>query len=160
MTPEQMRIATLRHNRARGSEDIELTAQVMRDLRELGALDWAQDSLMMDEVELQKMLEDVPAPEALAAEDFAESWEPDVTNQNQGELGSSNTPQTVSMTPQALDRLREQERRIAQAKTEEEKQAAQRDADVYRIALTFAGEEAKLVKAVLGARPAERLLEI
>lgn len=44
MTPEQMRIATLRHNRARGSEDITLAAEVLRDLRELGALDWATES--------------------------------------------------------------------------------------------------------------------
>ena len=39
MTYEQARIATLRHNRARGSEDIELTSEVLRDLEKLGALD-------------------------------------------------------------------------------------------------------------------------
>ena len=36
MTLEQMRIATLRHNRARGSEDIELSTELLRDLRGLG----------------------------------------------------------------------------------------------------------------------------
>lgn len=40
MTMEQMRISTLRHNRARGSEDIDLSTKVLQDLRELGALDW------------------------------------------------------------------------------------------------------------------------
>src|SRR5690349_8625748 len=47
MTDPQMRIATLRHNRARGSEDIELTIKVLQDLRTLGALDHAVDSLNM-----------------------------------------------------------------------------------------------------------------
>ena len=39
MSPEQMRIATLSHNRARGQEDVELTAELLRDLEKMGALD-------------------------------------------------------------------------------------------------------------------------
>ena len=38
MSVEQMRIATLRHNKARGSHDIELEAAVLRDLQQLGGL--------------------------------------------------------------------------------------------------------------------------
>jgi len=154
MTPEQMRIATLRHNRARGSEDMELTAQVLRDLRELGALEWAQDSLQLDDVELQRLLEDVQAPEALAGETFSEGWAPDAAHANSGEGKGSN----MSLTPEALARMREQEKKIAEAKTEEEKAAAQRDIDIYRLALVFSGEEAKVVKMTLGDRPAERVL--
>ena len=52
MDPAQMRIATMRHNKARGSHDIELEAQLLRDLRELGALEWAQDALQLDDVEV------------------------------------------------------------------------------------------------------------
>ena len=80
MTYEQARIATLRHNRARGSEDIELTSEVLRDLENLGALDWAQDSLMMDDLELQRMLEDIPAPEAMGDEEFGTAWIPTDSN--------------------------------------------------------------------------------
>ena len=36
MTEEQAKIATLRHNRARGSEDIDLTAELLRDLEKMG----------------------------------------------------------------------------------------------------------------------------
>lgn len=160
MAPEQMRISTLRHNRARGSEDIELTAQVLRDLRELGALDWAQDSLQLDDVELDKLLEDIPVPEALAGDEFSQAWEPDKAG---GEASSGDVQvgaqHAVSMSPQAVEAVRAQEQRIASAKTEEERVAAQRDADVFRLALMFTGEEAKIVRAALGAQPAMRLLE-
>ena len=76
MTDEQRRVSTLRHNRARGSEDIQLTAQVMRDLEKLGALDWAQDTLMLSDVEVNRLLEDVPAPESLKNEEFSTAWTP------------------------------------------------------------------------------------
>lgn len=63
MTREQMMIATLRHNRARGSEDISMAADVLRSLDNLGALDHAADSLLLSNVELEVMLEDIPNAE-------------------------------------------------------------------------------------------------
>jgi len=161
MTPEQMRIATLRHNRARGSEDIELVSDVLRDLRELGALDWAQDSLMLDDVELQKLLEDVSAADDLAAEEFAEAWEPlsgGGVASMAGNIEKGNM--TSGTTAEALDRRRVMETRIAEARTEEEKQAAKKDADLYRVVLTFTGAEGEIVKRILGNRPAEKVLEL
>ena len=106
MTPEQMRIATLRHNRARGSEDIELTAALLRDLRELGALDWAQDSLMLDDTEMNRLLEDMSAPQALADEQFGEAWQPTKATDKDSQTAGA----TVSMTPEAVERVREQEK--------------------------------------------------
>lgn len=155
MTPEQMRIATLRHNRARGDEDLELTAQVLKDLRELGALESAADSLMMDDVELDKLLNDIPAPEGLAGEQFSEAWAPDKT----GATGTMNAAHSVDGTPAALLQAREQEARIAAAKNEEERAAAMRDSNVYRLALMFSGEEATIVKQALGDKPAIKVLE-
>lgn len=155
MTPEQMRISTLRHNRARGSEDIDLTAAVLRDLRRLGALDWAQDSLMMDDVEMQKLLEDVNAPAGLAAEQFTEAWRPGQGGDNQ-EAGSMRSDSTL----EASNAMRAMESRIAAAKTSEDRAAALRDADIFRLTVTFSGEEAKLVKQVLGATPAQTVLEL
>lgn len=158
MTPEQMRIATLRHNRARGSEDIDLTARVLADLRELGALDWAQDSLMLDDVEVSRLLDDLPAPEALAGESFSDAWEPSVGDEaREAEQGGR---RGVDMTPEAADRIREAERRVQEAKTEEERAAARRDTDVYRLSVVFAGEQGRIVQAVLGSTPAARILAI
>jgi len=148
MTPAQMRVATLRHNRARGSEDFDLTAALLRDLESLGALDWAQDALLMDDVEIQALLENVPAPEALAGTEYGEAWEP-------GEREDEGT-----MTQAAVEEMRQAERKAAEARTEEERIAAHRDADIFRLSLIFTGDEARVVKAVLGERPAERVLDL
>lgn len=156
MTPEQMRIATLRHNRARGDEDIELTAMVLKDLRELGALEWAQDSLMLDDVEMEKLLEDIPAPEALAGEQYSEAWVPE---KGVGGTGMVSAGHMVDGTPEALLKAREQEAALEKAKTEEERRAVIRDSNVFRLALMFTGEEATEVKKALGDKPAARVLE-
>jgi len=153
MTPAQMRVATLRHNRARGSEDFDLTAALLRDLETLGALDWAQDALLMDDVEIQALLDNVPAPEALAGAAYGEAWAP-------GEAESRLDGEEGHMTAAAVEELREAERKAAEARTEEERIAAHRDADIFRLSLIFTGDEARVVKSVLGDRPAERVLDL
>lgn len=158
MTAEQMRISTLRHNRARGSEDVELSAQVLRDLRELGALDWAQDSLMLDDVELTRLMDDVGAPEGLAAEEHSPAWEPSTAAQAAMESPDGAGPRTTSNTLAAADALAAQQRAIEAAKTQEDRERAQRESHVYKLVLVFAGEEASVVKAALGDRPADSVL--
>jgi ParB-like chromosome segregation protein Spo0J len=167
MTPEQMRIATLRHNRARGEEDIDLTAKVLADLRELGALDWAADSLMLSDVEIERLLEDIPAPEDLAAPEYAQAWEPNAIHQEEVDHASTevrefqNAPNSVvhtAMSAQAVDAVREHERRIAAARSEEERVMVNRDTNFFRINLLFNGDEAKVVKTALGNQPAETIL--
>ena len=160
MNIEQARIATLRHNRARGTEDLELSAQVLRDLDELGALDWAADSLMMTDAEINKLLEDIPAAEALAGEEFGEAWEPGQRQSEEITLGDGDGDGRISSTLAAAERVEASERAVAAAKTEEEKRAARRDANVFRIYLTFSGEEGEIVKEVLGERPAQTILEL
>lgn len=157
MSPEQMRIATLRHNRARGSEDLDLTAALMRDLRALGALDWAQDSLMLDDAEMQKLLDDIPAPTALAADQYSSAWAP---SEGVAPEVSTAPNATQAMTPAAIEVVRAQERQVEAARTEEEKSALRRDLDVFRLSLVFTGEEAVIVKQVLGEQPAVKLLEM
>ena len=150
MTAAQMRVATLRHNRARGSEDLELTAEVLRDLRELGALDWAQDSLQLSDIEVTRLIEDIDAPESLKAEEFSQAWEPEPVSGKQ----------RMDQTDAAGDRIRQIEQRIDAARTQEEKAMARRESNIFRVVLVFTGEEAEVVKAVLGSRPAEALLRL
>jgi ParB-like chromosome segregation protein Spo0J len=153
----QAKIATLRHNRARGSEDFELSAAVLRDLQDLGAIDWAQDSLMLSDEELNRLIEDVPAPEALASEEFGSAWEP----VKQGvDADTELSDRRSSATPAAVEAQRKAETELAAAKTEEERQAVRRDMGVARFALTLAGEEAKIVKAVIGKAPAQTVLDL
>lgn len=168
MTPEQMRIATLRHNRARGSEDIELTTQVLRDLEQLGALDWAQSSLMMDDDEINRLLEDIPVPEMLADEEYGSAWEPEQTQEWERGIEDTEavkvdrkTGTTVSaLSQRAVQDMRDREKAIKEAKTEEEREAVKKDNAFFRLQLLFSGEEATLVQSVLGSRPAERLVEL
>jgi len=160
MTPEQMRIATLRHNRARGSEDYDLATQVLKDLQELGALDWAQDSLMLDDAEINRLLNDLPAPESLAGEDFSNAWAPgERTEQETEGVTEGGAAIRVSTTAEAADALREEERRLAQAVTEEDRIAARKDLNIYRLSLVFSGDEAGIVKGALGDTPAHTILE-
>jgi ParB-like chromosome segregation protein Spo0J len=159
MTPEQMRIATLRHNRARGSEDITLTAALFHDLESLGALKWAQDSLDLTDAEVNKLLEDIPAPEALSGEDFNEAWVPD-----QGGIQSTETTQIgevrASLTPAAISETRRREEALKKAKTEEEKKTIRQESDITRYSFTFTGAEAKTVDTVLVKEPAKTLLRL
>jgi ParB-like chromosome segregation protein Spo0J len=155
MEGAQARIATLRHNRARGTEDVELSVAVLRDLEQLGALDWAADSLALGDDELQRLLSDVPAPEALADPEWTEAWVPD----RDGSMNAGEGQGTTSdATPSALAANREMEARLREARTAEERAAAQRDRNVYRIVLSYTGEEAELVKTILGETPAVTLL--
>jgi len=152
MTAEQMRVATLRHNRARGEEDIELTAELLRELESIGALDWAQKSLQMDEVEMQRLMTDVSAPEILAEEEYSKPWA-----YMEGTESKDHTDQ-ISVSIEASDRLRVMERKIKKAKTEEEREQARKDHKVYRINLVFTQDEAKYVREVLGNNPAGKIL--
>ena len=167
MTPEQARIATLRHNRARGSEDIQLSADVLRDLEKLGALDWAADSLMLSDAEIEKLLADVPAPDALAADQFTAAWSPQARLDAGGQ--ASVTAQdtnaggiivTTAMSAEALTAQREHEKKLAAARTEEERAMVRQDRIFYRVNLMFSDAEADLVKRTLGDKPAERLLSM
>ena len=152
MGEAQAKIATLRHNRARGTEDIQLATDVLRDLEALGALDWAADSLDLGDEELQRLLADIPAAEGLAAEEFSEAWAPGSPQNTEAADGS---PVRVDSTESGVMADRRREQRIATARNEAERQQARQERDVYRLHLTFGGDEAELVKSALGNRPAE-----
>ena len=153
MTPEQMRVATLRHNRARGEEDVELTAEMLRDLEYMGSLKWAQDALDLDDVEIQRLINDIPAPEALRSESFSKPWLPTSDTSKVKQID------TLSMTIEAADRLREAEAKLKKAKTEEERKQARLDEKIFRLNLIYTDEEATIVRTVLGKEPAYKILE-
>ena len=156
MDAAQARIATLRHNRARGSEVYDLTAAVFRDLEKLNAIDWAADSLKMSGGEIDKLLSEITAPSVLAAEEYSEAWVPD-KNAISGPTGGQTNVMTHA-TAAALEEVRNVEKRMAEAHTDEERQMAAADRSIYRIHLTFGGEEAGVIKEILGPDPAEGLL--
>lgn len=170
MTEEQMRISTLRHNRARGSEDLDLAASVLRDLQKLGALEWAQESLMINDVELQRMMEDVSAVDALAGEDWNTAWEP-ASPDTEGEIAkgvdaievtdaADGITKTTAMSKAAVAVVEKQQEDLKAAKTQEERSLIRQANQPFRLMLLFQGPEADLVKRVLGVQPAEKLIEV
>lgn len=164
MTLEQMRISTLRHNRARGSEDVALSAEVLRDLRELGALEWAQDSLMMDEEEMKILLDDIPVPEGLAADDYSESWVSSKGKESTVSVEAKQVePRRVeASTPKVVEAMRLAEKKAALVENESEKSQIMHEIkkSIYRIAVSYTGDEAVTVKGVLGLQPAVKLVEL
>jgi len=154
----QAKIATLRHNRARGTEDIEMATDVLRDLERLGALEWAADSLDLSDDELNRLLADIPAPEALAGDDFTEAWVP-ATGTDEGGRGEvTGTNIYADSTDAGADAARANRARLAAAKTDQDRQEVLRSKDVFRLSLTFSGDEAAAVRAGLGSRPAVTIL--
>jgi ParB-like chromosome segregation protein Spo0J len=175
MSAEQMRISTLRHNRARGSEDYELSNALLRDLRELGALDWAQDSLMLDDKEIARLLDDSPVPEVLSSYEFGEAWEP-LDKQEQGAptvqanvvLTDSRgqdlaVPVVEAASPEAAERIAAAEALLQQEGTnltKHQRQTITWSREVFKLSMTFSGEEARVVRQVLGDTPAVAVVEL
>ena len=162
MDVTQARIATLRHNRARGSEDISMATAVLRDLEKLGALEWAQDSLQISDDELNRLLADIPAPEALMGQEFGTAWIPQTQPAawNQDVHLSANGQVMAHSTPAAIEQARKQEVALMAARTDEERLAVKRDNRIYRVTLVFSDDEADTVKMILGDMPAPNLLEL
>jgi hypothetical protein len=156
MTPEQMRISTLRHNRARGSEDQELVTQVLRDLQELGALGWAQTALQMSDEDLNVLIQDVSVAESLAADEHTEAWSP-VRN-----LQTDSTKSDVHMHASVSEMNKRLNERLATTISPVERQQIEQErrAATYRISVVFSAGDALDIKATLGSKPIERLLAL
>lgn len=128
------KIATLRHNRARGTEDIQRAADVMRDLNKLGATDWAKDSLILSDVEAGMMLDMIP----------------------KAELNLRTENMTFKETQSTLD----EEAKLRELIKQEERLMAEKDNKKYTIQFTFLADEALIVKTVVGREHAAGVLAI
>jgi ParB-like chromosome segregation protein Spo0J len=142
MTPEQMRISTLRHNRARGSENADLVIELFKELSELGATDVAVDELMLDPVELERLTQ--LDGDELARVDLG---------YDQSALGPDGNGLTdqdkATHVDTRSDERRARERKLAEVKEQEEARMGASDASVYRLQLIYTGEPAALVQRVL-----------
>lgn len=133
MTLAQMKIATLRHNRARGNEDIQRAADVIRELQEMGAVEWAADSLILDNSDLNMLLQ-IPTAEL---------------NLRSDEMDYDATIDTLK-----------QEEALKQIKAEEEQQMAARDSNKLTYQMTYLSEEALIVRTIIGQDHATGILNL
>lgn len=128
------KIATLRHNRARGSEDIQRAADVFRDLDGMGATDWAKDSLILGDIESRMMLEMIPKAEL--------------------------NLRTENMSYDQIQDALEQEKALEKIKKDEEKLMSEKDGKKYTLQFTFLADEALIVKTVVGREHATGVLAL
>lgn len=148
MTAEQRRISTLRHNRARGAEDASMAADVLREIEAAGEMAWAQDSLMLDDLEVKRLLEDVSPSET-----------------DKVDVGPSSGPTATVLDGQTdpASEKRRKETAVAQAKAAEQQTMERRDGEgVYRVLLVFEGEEAACIQRVIRSaeKPAHKVVEL
>lgn len=157
MTDAQMKISTLRHNRARGEEDSQLASAVLRDLAAMGDIGSAQDSLMLDDVEMSKLLNEIQDPETLIGEEYKEQYE--ILKDENGNVLSREKVNLGSWA--ASDAVRAQEEALKKARTDEERVKYQTDVmNIFRFNFSFHGDEAAKINEVIGAAPAQRILKI
>jgi ParB-like chromosome segregation protein Spo0J len=153
MTPEQMRISTLRHNRARGSEDVNLAADVIRELAAAGATDYAMESLSLDELDMKRMLE-VTTSEAA---DVIADVPPEMMGPRGHGLSAQDGQTNIDTT---ADTLRAREQMVVQAKAAEEKAMTTADSRTYSLVMHFTGEESDIIRKVLHPATAQNILKI
>lgn len=177
MSDEQMKVATLRHNRARGSEDISLANDVIRDLQMLGALDWAQGSLMMSDAELNDLFDDLPASEALAGIDYEDAWIPERGHGSDNDLIEGDIEQNIrvvemtdernggieatAMTENAAIATFERKEALSRASSQSERARLSKEIKPpYKVSFSFRDDEADVVRKVLGETPGKKLMAI
>lgn len=146
MTQAQAYVSTLRHNRARGSEDIELSMKILSDLREMGSLEQAIDSLHLDENTLNILLEDRPSPELMANESFSSAWIPTEARPNE-EATRILKDREVHTSKAAMEQQERFETAISNAEGfieagEISKRAA---SEIERVTLTFKPNQKELI---------------
>ena len=169
MSEAQRRVSTIRHNRARGMHDMSLEAQVLRELKDMGALDRAADALLLTEVDVD-MLKSVPSTDELAgvgtsemvaAGEFTEEEQDLIQRGVQIQVRESEGGETVAaMSVQAAEATRRRERLLDRARGLEESSMGKRDDRIYRLSLIFADDEASVVRETVGDQPAESVLAL
>lgn len=138
MTAEQMRIATIRHNKARGSHDIEHEAALLQSLVSAGFGDWVKESLQLSDVEMRHFINDIKVDAPIEAPKGA----------------------SASEVSEIVNRIRAEEEATAKALADQQTSMATNARARYRLSLVFGAAEAKVVKAVLGKERAPKVLEL
>lgn len=148
MSEVEAKIATLRHNRTRGKEDVDLSAEVLKSLRDVGYLVSAQNELLLKDKEIQKLLAgvedeiEVDVPEEVFVPKDIQEKRPAVMPQMPVFTPMSELKPDINLGGKQQDYLDELNRKT------------------YRIAVAFTGDDAVLVRNILGQQPATKLVQL
>lgn len=160
MSADQMRISTLRHNRARGSEDVELTVKILQDLRNLGALEHAMDSLGIEEKEMNLLIDDLPAPEAMGADSFGTAWVP--SNIAPAPITEYKKQGEVHTSAAVITQREDLQERMEGASTFTQMGDVSKSVNVefQLMSITVTGPEAKTIREILGKDPVTKFMHM
>lgn len=153
MTEAQRRIATMRHNRARGQDDTSQVAELFLDLEKLGALDWAQDALRLSDEEVRRLV----AMADTVAEDLSRGHEPN--------LAWEPVERSTYQPPEKAGVQVSYSRPVCEPKSDDngklsDSQAETSPEPMTRRQYVLTLSEAEVVDRVLGEQAAKRLYEL
>ena len=110
--------STVRHNRARGSHDVDLMSNIIRELHEIGRSDaWISQHLGMDRDELLRLKQITGLTALFRDVDFGRAWRP-IDNAPQDALPSQTVAAAVMLSDEELLGLPIEESKKANDDTE------------------------------------------
>ena len=166
MTEAQRRIATMRHNRARGQDDTSAVAELMLDLEKLGALDWAQDALLLSDEEMRRLVDmaDTVAEDLSRGHEFNQAWEP-VERTTYQPPDKPGEPVSYSRSVSDIATHQSDTGNLPAGRAESGEDNSQRDTNpppepMTRRQYVVTLSEAEVIDRVLGEQAANRLYEL
>jgi ParB-like chromosome segregation protein Spo0J len=149
----QAKISTMRHNRARGTHDMGLEADLLRDLVELGGDDIAS-LLMVDTVELGKLLQE-DAHEIVT--NLADLYMPIELSKADKDLLTDTA--VIDDAAEMAEKRRQREELVRKIRmAQEEGTSRAEELNTFVLHLTFGAGEAVIVRDFLGKEPAKTIL--
>lgn len=188
-TEVQRMIATIRHNKARGNENLDLLAGVFSKIKELGGYEWALDSLRMKKGEWEKIIssyQNINYAATIIGQEkdaFNQSWEPSINhlqessikkednneddkkdneeiNENNYRREEKENVYVTSLTDEAYEEYKEIEEKLNNTESPIERQEIRQQIKHYKINLIFNGEEGEIIQYVIGDNPANKILQL
>lgn len=96
---DQRMASTIRHNRARGSHDVDLMSNIVKELHELGRSDaWISKHLGMDKDEILRLKQITGLAALFKDVDFGKAWRP--AESDTKETGKGNRPKKSKEDPE------------------------------------------------------------
>lgn len=166
---QRMKLSTIRHNKARGTHDVNLEALIFADLEKLMGKDFIVNELALDMSALDEILSFTSAPEDLAGEEYGDSWVP-VKNDSVYDQNADGKPEDrpVFTLRRTVDSAVVMRSPTSQANLLSFKKVANRDVEagkekLYTLTAVLNPEDAQQVQTFLertelkGDTPADRL---
>ena len=166
MTEVQARIATIRHNEARGSHDAKMESGILETLTSMGQLEWVSDALGLDEAAIDRLsalqVDESSFDDLILGDEFTDEEKALIENgvpEIMAVQEAAKDGKLIAASPEALERQRMREALLERARRAEDL-ALKTQPQLFRVSLAFGKEEGALVKGVLGTNPTHVIIQL